>query len=48
MGVLSAGITVSWVSFRHPDYDWKSDRPNLVALQAALEQRPSFQATTPV
>ena len=48
MGVLSAGITVSWVSFRHPDYDWKSGRPNLVALQAALEQRPSFQATTPV
>ena len=48
MGVLSAGITVSWVSFRHPDYDWKTGRPNLVALQAALEQRPSFQATTPV
>jgi len=48
MGVLSAGITVSWVSFRHPDYDWKTGRPNLVALQAALERRPSFQATTPV
>ena len=48
MGVLSAGITVSWVSFRHPDYDWKTGRPNLVALQAALEQRPSFQATVPV
>ena len=48
MGVLSAGITVSWVSFRHPDYDWKTGRPNLVALQAALEQRPSFKATTPV
>ena len=47
MGVLSAGITVSWVSFRHPDYDWKTGRPNLVALQAALEQRPSFQATVP-
>ena len=48
MGVLSAGITVSWVSFRHPDYDWQTGRPNLVALQAALEQRPSFQATVPV
>ncbi len=48
MGVLSAGIVVSWISFRHPDYDWKTGRPNLVALQAALEQRPSFQATTPV
>ena len=47
MGVLSAGIPVSWVSFRHPDYDWQTGRPNLVALQAALEQRPSFQATVP-
>lgn len=48
MGVLSAGIAVSWISFRHPDYDWKTGRPNLVALQAALEQRPSFQTTVPV
>lgn len=47
MGVLSAGIAVSWISFRHPDYDWKTGRPNLVALQTALEQRPSFQATVP-
>jgi glutathione S-transferase len=47
MGVLSAGIAVSWISFRHPDYDWKSGRPRLVALQAVLERRPSFQATVP-
>jgi len=47
MGVLSAGIAVSWISFRHPDYDWQTGRPNLVALQAALEQRQSFQATVP-
>ena len=48
IGVLSAGVAVSWVSFRHPDYDWKTGRPHLVALQAALEQRPSFLATVPV
>ncbi|MGH7026571.1 glutathione S-transferase N-terminal domain-containing protein [Brevundimonas sp.] len=47
MGVLTAGVAVSWIGFRHPDYDWKTGRPNLVALQAALEQRPSFQATAP-
>lgn len=47
MGVLSAGIAVSWISFRHPGYDWQTGRPSLVALQAALEQRPSFQATVP-
>ena len=48
MGVLSAGVAVSWISFRHPDYDWKTGRPRLVALQATLEQRPSFLATAPV
>lgn len=48
MGVLTAGIVVTWIGFRHPDYDWKTGRPNLVALQAALEQRPSFVDTYPV
>ena len=47
MGVLTAGIAVTWIGFRHPDYDWKTGRPNLVALQAALEQRPSFIDTFP-
>lgn len=47
MGVLTAGVAVTWIGFRHPDYDWKTGRPRLVALQAALEQRPSFQATVP-
>lgn len=47
MGVLTAGIAVTWIGFRHPDYDWKTGRPNLVALQAALEQRPSFVDTYP-
>ncbi|MNJ38254.1 putative GST-like protein YibF [compost metagenome] len=48
MGVLTAGVAVTWIGFRHPDYDWKTGRPNLVALQAALEQRPSFVDTYPV
>ena len=47
MGVITAGVAVSWISFRHPDYDWKSGRPRLVALQAALEARPSFVETRP-
>jgi glutathione S-transferase len=47
MGVLTAGVAVTWIGFRHPDYDWKTGRPNLVALQAALEQRPSFVDTYP-
>lgn len=48
MGVLTAGVAVSWIGFRHPDYDWTTGRPHLVALQMKLEQRPSFAATVPV
>ena len=47
MGVLTAGVAVTWIGFRHPDYDWKMGRPNLVAMQAALEARPSFIDTYP-
>jgi len=47
IGVITAGVAVSWISFRHPDHDWKSGRPRLVALQAALEARPSFVETRP-
>ena len=47
MGVLTTGVLVTWIGFRHPDIDWKTGRPGLVALQAALEARPSFAETRP-
>lgn len=47
MGVITAGVAVSWISFRHPDYDWATGRRRLVALQATLEARPSFIETRP-
>lgn len=47
MGVITVGVALTWISFRHPDIDWKAGRPNLVALQGALEQRPSFVETAP-
>ena len=47
MGVITAGVAVTWIGFRHPDFDWKSGRPGLVALQSALEARPSFSQTRP-
>lgn len=47
VGVITAGVAVTWIDFRHPDFDWKTGRPNLVALQAALEARPSFVQTRP-
>ena len=47
MGVITAGVAVSWIGFRHPDFDWRTGRPNLVALPAALEARDSLRQTHP-
>lgn len=47
MGIVTVGVALTWTGFRHPDLDWAAGRPRLVALQAALEARPSFQATRP-
>jgi glutathione S-transferase len=47
MGVITAGVAVTWVGFRHPDFDLAAGRPGLMALQAALEARPSFAGTHP-
>lgn len=47
MGTITAGVAATWTSFRHPDFDWKTGRPKLVALQTALEARPSFIETRP-
>lgn len=47
MGVITAGVVVTWIGFRHPDYDLAAGRPGLAALQAALEARPSFVQTRP-
>jgi len=47
MGVISTGVLLTWLSFRHPEFDWQTGRPRLVALSAALEQRASFADTYP-
>ncbi|HYE43644.1 MAG TPA: glutathione S-transferase N-terminal domain-containing protein [Caulobacteraceae bacterium] len=47
LGVIATGVSVTWIGFRHPELDWQANRPGLVALQAALEQRPSFVETYP-
>ena len=47
IGVITAGVAVTWIGFRHPDFDLAAGRPGLVTLQAALEARPSFGATRP-
>ena len=47
MGVITAGVAATWIGFRPPGYDLATGRPGLVALQAALESRPSFADTRP-
>ena len=50
-GLDMAGLTLAaeatWLDFRHPDFDWRTGRPKLAAVQAALEQRDSFKETRP-
>lgn len=47
MGNLTVGVALTYLDFRLPDFVWKDGRPALVALQAALEARPSFVETAP-
>jgi len=47
LGTITAAIAVTWIGFRHPDYDWKTGRPKLVAFQQAMEERDSFKQTYP-
>ena len=47
MGLITTGVAVTWIGFRHPDFHWRTGRPNLIALQTALEQRDSFLQTRP-
>lgn len=47
LGVISTGCAVTWIGFRHPDFDWRKGRPNLAALSDRLEKRSSFRETHP-
>ena len=45
---IAAGTVVRYLDVRFPEHPWRSQYPNLVALSARLEARPSFAATVPV
>jgi glutathione S-transferase len=47
LGSISTVCMLTWVGFRHSDFDWESGRPNLVALRDRLEARDSFRQTLP-
>lgn len=45
---IAAGTVLRYLDVRFPEHPWRSQYPNLVALSARLEARPSFAATVPV
>ena len=47
MGVISVGVALEYLDFRHPGLDWRSGRGRLSAWQAEFSRRPSMEATEP-
>jgi len=44
---IAVVCTVGWLSFRFPEYDWRTPYPNLAKLADKLSERPSFRDTVP-
>ncbi|GAA5443372.1 putative GST-like protein YibF [Microbulbifer sp. NBRC 101763] len=42
---INLGSALSYLDFRHDDFDWRNGRPQLTALSENLEARESFRAT---
>ena len=47
IGLISIGIGLGFMDFRHPDHDWRASRPNLTAWFTTVLERPSFASTVP-
>jgi glutathione S-transferase len=45
---IAVGVALSYLDFRFPQIDWRTDHPNLVRLHDKLMLRPSFVDTRPV
>lgn len=45
---IAVGVALSYLDFRFPQIDWRTDHPNLVRLHDKLMLRPSFAETRPV
>ena len=44
---IAAGSLLGWLAIRAEDIPWRQLHPNLAALSARLEERPSFRDTVP-
>ncbi|MCB4821383.1 glutathione S-transferase C-terminal domain-containing protein [Roseicella aerolata] len=45
---IATGTVLRYLDVRFPEHPWRSQYPNLVALSARLEARPSFAGSVPV
>jgi glutathione S-transferase len=45
---IATGTVLRYLDVRFPEHPWRAQYPNLVALSARLEARPSFATTVPV
>ncbi|WP_368905115.1 glutathione S-transferase family protein [Taklimakanibacter lacteus] len=44
-GTIAVAVALSYIDFRIPDWQWRTDRPKLQAFHDAFSDRPSMQAT---
>ena len=47
IGLISIGVGLGFMDFRHPDHDWRTPRPELARWFAEVSERPSFAGTAP-
>ena len=45
---IATGTVLRYLDVRFPEHPWRSQYPNLVALSARLEARPSCAGSVPV
>lgn len=48
LGDIATACALTYLDFRHPDLDWRAERPDLAVWHAAIETRPAFEATKPL
>ncbi|MEO8751909.1 MAG: glutathione S-transferase C-terminal domain-containing protein, partial [Casimicrobiaceae bacterium] len=44
---IATGCALGYLDFRHPDFAWRTEFPNLARLADKLDKRASFQDTAP-
>ena len=48
LGDIAVGTALGYLLVRFPEFDWRSQYPNLAGFSARIEARPSFANTVPV